>query len=215
MADFVAEVADQRAMRLVHLLADALAFDRIGLADVDRDQSVGMASEDRVFGRVGLEIELQRLLAADVFGRVAEAEVVELVEQLPLGELEIRPAVAISCDAEIRNDVVEPAGLAEPDARERIGDDRRGVGVDRQDAIANGLDGVIVALHDGRAALRVATAKATVDGHERRDVAAGLAPADFAAAVGADRVVEKQPTAAGALKGVHGMRVQGRGSGFR
>ena len=93
VADFVAEVADQRAVRLVHLLADALAFDRVGLADVDRDQAVGVAGEDRFVGRVRLEVELQRVLAADVLGRVAEAEVVELVEELPFGELELGPAI--------------------------------------------------------------------------------------------------------------------------
>ena len=126
MADFVAEVADQRAVRLVHLLADALALDRVGLVEVDRDQAVGVAGEDRVFGRVGFEVELQRQLVAHVFGRVTEAEVVELVEQLPLGELEVGPAVVIAFDAEVGNDVVEPAGLAEADAGERIGDDRAG-----------------------------------------------------------------------------------------
>lgn len=123
MADFVADVADQRAMRLVHLLAEALAFDRVGLAEIDRDQPVGVAREDRFVGRRGLEVELQRELGADIFRRVAKAEVVKLVEQLPFGQLEIRPTISIPLDAQVGNDVVEPAGLAEADAGERIGDD--------------------------------------------------------------------------------------------
>ena len=204
MADFVAEVADQRAVRLVHLLADPLALDRIGLVDVDRDQAVGVAGEDRLVGGVGFEVELQRLLVADVFGRVAQAEVVELVEQLPLGQLEVRPAVAVSLDAEVRNDVVQPAGFAEADAGERIGDERRGRWVDRKDAIADGLDGVVVALRDGWPHFGFAAAVAAVHWHDWRNLAAGLAPGDLAAAADADGVVEEQSAAAGALKSVHG-----------
>ena len=113
----------------------------------------------------------------------------------------------IPVDAQVGNDVVEPAGFAEADAGERIGDDRFGRGVDRKHAIADGLDGIVVALGDGRAALRVPAAVAAVDRHDRRDLSARLAPGDFAAAVRADRVVKEQPAATGALKGFHSAMV--------
>ena len=126
VADFVAEMANQRPVRLVHLFADALALDRVGFVKVDRDQPVGVAGEDRLVVGSRFEVELQRVFVADVFWCVTEAEVVELVEQLPFGQFELRPAAMVSLDAEVGNDVVEPAGLAEADAGERIGGDQCG-----------------------------------------------------------------------------------------
>jgi len=43
VADFVPHVADEGAMGLVHLLADALALDGVGFGDVDGDAAVGVA----------------------------------------------------------------------------------------------------------------------------------------------------------------------------
>ena len=126
VADFVAEVANERPVWFVHLLADALAFDRVGFVQVDRDETVGVAGEDGLFIRVGFEIELQRLFVTDIFGRIAKLKVVELIEELPLGEFQLGPAAMIPLDAEVGHDVVESAGSTESDARERIGDNRRG-----------------------------------------------------------------------------------------
>jgi hypothetical protein len=41
--DLVAEMAQQRAVRLVQFVPDPLAFRVVGLLDIERDQSLGVA----------------------------------------------------------------------------------------------------------------------------------------------------------------------------
>ena len=59
MARFVAEMAENGAVGLVHLLAHAFAFDGVGLGDVDGDDTTRMAGQDplRKARPVGEEIE--------------------------------------------------------------------------------------------------------------------------------------------------------------
>ena len=65
MADLVAEMAEQRAVRLVQLVAAALALGVVGLGEVQRDDAVVVAGQHRLARRqagLGLELELEAVL---------------------------------------------------------------------------------------------------------------------------------------------------------
>jgi hypothetical protein len=88
VADLVAEVAEDRSVRLAELFAHLLAVGVIGLGEVERDHAAGVTGGDRL-GAAGQQLEGQAALA------LAPA----LDRQPELAELEQQPALGLLGDA--------------------------------------------------------------------------------------------------------------------
>jgi hypothetical protein len=113
--DLVAEVAEQRAVRLVHSLAAALTLAGVGLGDVDGDEARVVARDHpgraRVRG-VGKHVE-QEALGVFLPAGKRQAKLQEGIEQAALGSLQAAPAVEVGRVRQVGNGAVVPAGLAE------------------------------------------------------------------------------------------------------
>ncbi len=124
VAELVAEMAEQRAVVLAHLDAHLFSLGGIGLGDVERDQAVVVAGQHMLAGRraadqrIGEEIEGDADLVAGVrlwADRQAKGE--QRIDGALLGRLDPDPALAVACDGQVGNGLVQRAGAAEAAAR--------------------------------------------------------------------------------------------------
>jgi hypothetical protein len=203
----VAEVAEQRAIRLVELEPAPLALRVVRLGDADRDDAVGVPGHHRrrvgVVG-IGEELEREAALGVVLLARDREAESHEAVDEPPLRHLEAVPRVAVP--AEVGDDARQAAGLAE-----RLGVIGRHRPVAHVLAIVVGAQAIRARLGRARAPPRV-----TAGGLERAHVAdVGQVRERVAAGHAADVLEEDELLAAIAVEDAHGDPEQSTGRGGR
>lgn len=118
MAGLVAEMAEQRAVWLVHRDADLLAGGIIGLGGADRDQAVLVAGHGRLDGAIGLdfineEIEDEAAIGILVTIDARQVPAHHRVEEMPLRLTDAAPLVEPLFRRGIGHQPVMPAGGAE------------------------------------------------------------------------------------------------------
>jgi hypothetical protein len=102
VADLVAEMADQRAVGLAHLGADALAHRVLGLLGVERDHAHFVAGHHvRAARHVAQEIESQAMRRIGQARDDRQAQRQQLRDQPPLGQLELAPQLAVALDRQV------------------------------------------------------------------------------------------------------------------
>ena len=89
MADLVAEMPEQRAVRLVHRFAQLCAVDVVALGQIQRDHTVVMAGEHLVL-LAGQQVEREAVLRVFVAAHDRQLQLVKLGDQPALGLLGIR-----------------------------------------------------------------------------------------------------------------------------
>ncbi|MGY4185222.1 hypothetical protein ACVI1I_001994 [Bradyrhizobium sp. USDA 4459] len=114
MSDLVAEMPEQRAIRLAHFEPAPLALDGIGLGQRDRDQAVVMAGHDPLatVRIVGEEIEEQAVLRVVLPGLDRQLPADQGIEQPVLRHLQLAPTGQLRGVGEIGHDAVVAAGTA-------------------------------------------------------------------------------------------------------
>jgi hypothetical protein len=118
VADLVAEMPEERAVRLRHVAAMAFAFGVVGLGDVDGDQAAGMTRDDlRAFlehrARAGEEVEGEPLFGVLGLAHQRQAEAHESVDEAVLGGLQALPEQKVFGRIEVRYRPVEATSAAE------------------------------------------------------------------------------------------------------
>ena len=114
MADFMAKVAEQGAVRFAHLHTDFFAVGVVGFLDVEGDQAVGMAGGRRVAFQVDAdEVEGQAVVFVDAFGHDLQAQADQLRHQPALGGLDLAPALGVFCDRQVGNGAIQAARHAQ------------------------------------------------------------------------------------------------------
>ena len=117
MADLVAEVTEQRAVRLAHHHADFFAHGVVGLGDIERDQPVVVAGENFGDAAVGLGLVLEEgkgealLRIVGLIGD-GQLEVEQGVDEPAFRGFHQLPKPMILLAAKVGNGLVEPAGGA-------------------------------------------------------------------------------------------------------
>ena len=114
VADLVAEVAQQRAVGLAHLGADALAHRVFGLLGVQGDHAVVVARHHvRGAGHVAEEIESQAVDRVGVAAHHRQAQRQQLRDEPALGLFELAPENAVGLLRQVGNGARHAAGQAE------------------------------------------------------------------------------------------------------
>ena len=122
MSDLVPQMADQGAIRLVHVGARAFAMHIVGLDDVERDQAVVVAGHHRR-AAVGCaqEVEHQAVFGVLRFARShRQAQHQQRRHQASLGHLDARPqhpVVRMLRIVQVRDRAIEPTGAAQSGLR--------------------------------------------------------------------------------------------------
>ena len=125
--DLVAEMAEQRAIRLAHLMAAALALGVVGLGEIDGDEPVVVSGEHRL-GAVGEKIEGEAVRILEP-GDERQAQLQERVEQAVLRGLQHAPMDEVVRQRQVGDGAVVPACRTE-----RFG------AVDRDQPVADPVD---------------------------------------------------------------------------
>jgi len=103
MANFVAEMAEESAVRFPKRNAAAFAFDIVSFGDVERDDSIGVTGESVA----AEEFEFQFFRPS-----IEEMEAKEIVNAAALGRFDFGPEFEIAGDGHIGNELVAAAGEA-------------------------------------------------------------------------------------------------------
>ena len=145
MADLVAEMAQQRAVRLVHAGAPIFALGIVGFAQGNGDDAVVVAGHHPLagLGIVGEEAEGKAMLAVLVTCVQRQVQPDQGIEQALLGALNGLPAAQIGRIGQVWDGFVVPTGGA-IDVATRLGRDQpvagamRGVGTKHEGVVVNG-----------------------------------------------------------------------------
>ena len=113
MSDLVAEVAEQRAIGLVHARAQLLALGVIGFLESDGDDAIVMPGNHLLLRDVIEKIEHERLGLVGARHRQRQSQLEQRVEQPALGRLQLRPQRMARRVRHVRDGPVVPAGAAE------------------------------------------------------------------------------------------------------
>ena len=116
MGDLVAEMTEQRAVRLAHRLALTFTLGGVGLGRVEGDEAAGVPGQDRRLLRRGTDGGRQEIECETVgifgpgFQRQAQPQ--QRIEQSALGEFDLTPMPEVLGTCEIGNGAVMAAGRA-------------------------------------------------------------------------------------------------------
>jgi hypothetical protein len=124
VADLVPDVAEQRAVGLMQRRPPPLPLRIVRLGDVDGDDAVGVAGQDRraAFRWIGEELEGEAAGRILVAGLDRETRVREGVDETTLRGFEPVPSQLDARLAEIRNDAGQAARTERADRRRSVAD---------------------------------------------------------------------------------------------
>jgi hypothetical protein len=117
VTDLVAEVTEQRAVRLTHHQADSFAHDVVGLGDIKRDQPLVVAGENFGDAAIGLDLVLEEgegktlLRIVSLIGD-GQLEVEEAIDEAAFRAFHELPEQMILLAAQVGNGLVEPTRIA-------------------------------------------------------------------------------------------------------
>jgi len=117
VADFMAKVAEQRAVALVQAHAHLLALGVVGLAQVEGDETLGVTGQHALAADALLDVERQALFGVVTLREQGQIERIQAVDEAALGLLYFMPEPMILRLRQVGDDIVEAAGLAELFAR--------------------------------------------------------------------------------------------------
>ncbi len=91
MPALVAEVAQQRAVRLLHALARTFAKSRVGFGDIERDHAILVPGHDFLAGHILQKFERQTGDRGIGFRHRLQLQVPQRIQQAPLGSFQPGP----------------------------------------------------------------------------------------------------------------------------
>lgn len=203
VGQFMAEMADQGAVRFVEGFAMFFAIIIIGFGDIEGDEALGVAGDDgRAIGDGFEEIEGEAGLRFFVLRDNGEAEVEEIDEDPAFGGFDVADAPDVLGQVEVGDGAGESAGEAEG-----MG------GIGGNEPVAGGGGEAVGAEAEGSGRLTgvVGAGPGIVSGGLQGAEGAELGViAQLGAAIKALGVGEEERLAAGAFEGLHKGRTEGR-----